>query len=118
MVGQKPDEDFIGPDHADAFVGNGAITFNQLRKREPDAAAVDMGDNCWLDSSLLHLKLIAGLLHQGAAAIHDLDHMRILGEDDENVLGGHREPGLHAAFVANEVLIGLLAHLRDAIARY
>ena len=47
----------------------------------------------------------------GAFTVHDLHHVYILGEHNENVLGGHGEPDLYIAFVADEIFLGLPGRL-------
>ena len=56
---------------------------------------------------LLHFELVAGLFHQGAFAVDHLDHVNVFGVDNEDILGGHGQPGFHFAFEAYEILFGL-----------
>ena len=61
------------------------------------------------------LDLEAGLFHRNAVAVHDLDHVDVFGEDDEDVLGGHGEPAHDLALEAHEILLGFADRLGQKI---
>lgn len=54
---------------------------------------------------MLYLYLETGFFYKSTFTIHDLDHMNILGINNQNVFSRHREPGLHRALKADEIFI-------------